>query len=261
MPELPDVEVFKRYLDATSLHRTIQDVKVEDPRLLHRISPQRFQKNCIGCRFQSTSRHGKYLFVRLDTQRHIYFHFGMTGSVNYFKKKEKQPEYSRILFHFSNGSLLVYVSQRVLGEIGFLKSISEFIDKKNLGADALKIEFKNFKHLIQGRRGAAKSFLMNQKRLAGIGNTYADEILFQASIHPETDRGDLGEERMRKMFTAMNRVLKKAVDCRAEPDRFPPSYLIPQRKKDGKCPRSHGELKKILVNGRSTYFCPVCQKK
>jgi formamidopyrimidine-DNA glycosylase len=259
MPELPDVEVFKRYLNATSLHQTIRDVEVEDRRILHRLSAQRLKRSLIGHKFQSSSRHGKYVFVQLDNAHLVYFHFGMTGGLKYFKRQEKRPEYGRVFFHFANGYRLAYISQRLLGKIGLATSMAALIEKRNLGIDALRMTFGSFKSAVRGREGAAKSFLMNQRWIAGIGNIYADEILFQSSIHPEAKMDRLPEERLRILFRNIQEVLKKAVAGHADPNRLPRAYLIPQRKKRGKCPRSHGELKHIRVGGRSTYFCPVCQ--
>jgi formamidopyrimidine-DNA glycosylase len=261
MPELPDVEIFKKYLDSTSLHQTIREVEVKDKRLLHRISPQGFRKILVGRKFRRIGRHGKYLFIRLDSGRFVYFHFGMTGQVKYFKRKENLPAYIRILFHFSNGFHLAYISKRMLGEIGTAGSVTEFIRKRRLGIDAMELEFEDFKHLINTKRGKVKSFLMNQEWLAGIGNIYADEILFQSRIHPEESMDRLDGKSIRIMFRQMHRVLRKAVASHADPGRLPHSYLIPQREKGGRCPRSHGKLKKIRVRGRATYFSPDCQKK
>ncbi len=101
---------------------------------------------------------------------------------------------------------------------------------------------------------------MNQKWIAGIGNIYADEILFQSAVHPKEQTNHLSEHKIRNLFQNMKEVLKETIDSQADPERFPRFYLIPQRKKNGRCPHSHGKLKKIKVNGRSAYFCPVCQK-
>lgn len=261
MPELPDVEVLKKYMDSTSLHHHIKNIEVEDERVLHDNSVRRFINETVGRMFEKTSRHGKYLFIGLNNEHLIYFHFGMTGDLKYYKQEDKQPEYGRVFFRFSNDYTLAYISKRLLGEVGRLESVPGFIEERDLGMDALDISLEDFRDVIRGRRGAVKSFLMNQKRLAGIGNIYADEILFQAHIHPETDVRRLSPEKVKKLFQKMKTVLKKTIESGADPERFPKSYIIPHRTKDGKCPRCRGKIKKIKVNGRSAYYCPECQSK
>jgi formamidopyrimidine-DNA glycosylase len=260
MPELPDVEVYKRYLDSTSLHKTIQDVEVDDRRVLHNISEEKLRQTLKGKKMTRTFRRGKYLLVNLDQRLWLTLHFGMTGRLKYFKSKEKDPAHDRVLFTFTNGYHLAYVSQRMLGEVGIIKDINNFIQDKELGPDALDIKWENFKNLYEGKRRSIKSALMDQKSMAGIGNIYADEILFQSRIHPKTKVEHLDEKKLKKIYQQMGKVLKTAVKERVDPERLPRSYLLTHRDKDGRCPRSHGKLKTTKVSGRTAYFCPRCQK-
>jgi formamidopyrimidine-DNA glycosylase len=259
MPELPDVEIFKQYLDATSLHRTIKEVQITDDRILHGISPQKIRSKLKGHKMQGTLRHGKYLFIQTDGGLWLYLHFGMTGNVKYFKNKDHAPDYSRMLIRYTNGYHLVYVSQRLLGKVGMVKDTHQFIKKKNLGPDAQKISWNLFQEIFKNKKGSIKSALMDQKVLAGIGNLYADEILYQARIHPKTAVNKLDERHFIKIFNEMKTVITTAIQKRADPEQFPGSYLLPHRDKDGHCPRSHSKLKHIKINGRTSYFCPRCQ--
>jgi formamidopyrimidine-DNA glycosylase len=261
MPELPDVEVFKRYLDATALHKTIAAVKVKSARILEGVSSQKLRQTMKGRQFQSTHRHGKYLLVALDQGPWLALHFGMTGFLKYFKQKEKDPEHDRLLVSFDNGFHLAYVCQRKLGTVSLADEVDSFIETKQLGPDALGLDLEGFRQILKGKRGSIKSFLMNQKYLAGIGNVYSDEILFQSKLHPKRPVNNLEPETVKHLFDVMHNVIQKAIDAQADPRQFPQSFIVPHRHGDGNCPRCRGELKKITVAGRSVYFCPACQPK
>ena len=187
MPELPEVEIFKRYLDATSLHQRIDDVDVRNTYILKETSARELARGLKGRRFESSRRHGKHLFVRADGELWLRLHFGMTGSLQYFKNDEQAPRYARVLFVFSNNHRLAFDDQRQFGEIGLLKDIDEFLKEHALGPDALKIDLREFRKILGKRRGAVKSVLLNQRIIAGIGNIYADEILFRVRMHPATE--------------------------------------------------------------------------
>jgi formamidopyrimidine-DNA glycosylase len=110
-------------------------------------------------------------------------------------------------------------------------------------------------------RGALKSILMNQQSIAGIGNIYADEILFHAHMHPATETARLNDKRRSQLFRAMGRVLQKAIAYQADVNRMPKSWLLPHRGKGGKCPRCGRELKSSKIGGRTAWFCPHCQRR
>jgi formamidopyrimidine-DNA glycosylase len=260
VPELPDVEVFKRYLDATSLHKSIREVKVEDHRVLRDVSVQKLKERLRGKKIHRTRRHGKYLLANLDEREWLVLHFGMSGRLKYFRVDDSRPRHSRVLLTFSNGFHLAYVSKRMLGEVGIFKGhLDDFIEEKELGVDAGEIGWQVFKEHFKSRRGTIKSALMNQKIMAGLGNIYTDEVLFQARVHPKTSVSDLDAKRLKSLFKKMNSVLKTAIDCQADPEKIPDSYLLLHRNKEGRCPRSHGVLSRIKINARTTYFCPECQ--
>src|SRR5437773_5329425 len=186
MPELPDVETFKRYFDATSLHQRIGHVDVRASYILKGISARELARGLKGRRFESSRRHGKHLFVRADGDLWLRLHFGMTGSLHYFKHEEQVPKHTRVLFVFASDRRLGFEDQRKFGEVGLLKDVDEFMKKRALGPDALDISLPQFKEIFGKHRGAVKTILLNQKLIAGIGNIYADEILFRVRVHPAT---------------------------------------------------------------------------
>ena len=259
MPELPDVEVSKRYLDSTALHRKIVDVDIRAARLLDGVSAKRFRDRVLGRSLKSTSRHGKYLFARME-EGAILFHFGMTGMFRYFKDIDDDPEYDQVLFSFSDKYHLAYISRRKLGKLGIVDSGESFVEEKGLGPDALSVDLPAFRDILSDARAYLKSTLMNQSRIAGIGNIYSDEILFQAGMHPKKKSDSLSEQDSRELHRSMKRVLEMAVARKADPGKLPRTYLLPHRSKGGNCPRCGGEVRKISVSGRNGWYCPACQK-
>jgi formamidopyrimidine-DNA glycosylase len=262
MPELPDVEGFKRYMDATSLHKSIKKADVKNKQVLGNITAEKLEKELKDCEFKSTHRHGKYLFSKLSSGKFLMMHFGMTGKLKYYKNKDKEPEHTRLLIIFKNGYYLAYDCQRKLGELDIIADIDKYMKEKSIGPDVLDpdFDFLKFKKSIEGRRAMIKSLLMNQKVIAGIGNIYSDEILFQSGLHPKTRSDSLDENQMKKLFNIIKDVMKRSIDRRADPDKLLKSFIIPHRNKGDKCPLCGGEIDRIKVSGRSAYYCPHCQK-
>jgi formamidopyrimidine-DNA glycosylase len=261
MPELPDVETFKRYLDATSLHQRIGDVDVRSGYVLKDVSAHDLARRLKGRCFESSCRHGKHLFVRADRDLWLRLHFGMTGSLRYFKGDEKAPRHARVLFVFKKDYRLAFDDQRKFGEVGLVKDVDQFLKKRALGSDALDIDLSQFKDILAEHRGTVKSILMNQKLIAGIGNIYADEILFRARMHPATEISSLGDKALARLFRVTRYILEKAIAARADVDLMPKSWLLRQRGKGGKCPRCGRELKSSKIGGRTAWFCPHCQRR
>jgi formamidopyrimidine-DNA glycosylase len=260
MPELAEVETFKRYMEATSLHQRIVRVEVGSADLLTDVSAEDFSRRLKGRCFQSTRRHGKHLFVRADSVW-LRLHFGMTGSLRYFKGEQKTPPHTRVLIVFEKDYRLAFDDQRKFGEVGLTEDVDEYVRRRALGPDALALDFEQFRKIIAKHRGAVKATLMDQRVIAGIGNIYADEILFQARVHPATKGARLGEKRLKRLFHAMRHVLKKAVECRADESRMPTSWLFSHRGEGGKCPRCGHKLRSSKIGGRTAWFCPHHQSR
>ncbi len=262
MPELPDVEVFKRYVNSTSLHQKIESVEVRNDKVLGGVSTRKLQSALEGRRFESTRRHGKNLFVGLDDGGGwLLMHFGMTGRPKYFKDMYQDPPHDRFLISFENQYHLAFDCQRMFGKVDLIEDLEEFIRKKKLGPDLLELDYVSFRRRFEGRKGAVKSALMNQQVVAGVGNIYSDEILFQARVHPGTGVDRLDDAALEKLFQETRRVLKTAIERGADPQKLPDSFLLSHRREKEKCPRSNGEIRKIKAAGRSAYYCPVCQPK
>ena len=279
MPELPDVEVFKKYLESTALHKRIISVDIQHSRVLENIEPQELKTRLAGRSFTGTDRKGKYLFVstvkggtRLmeppgknrgedEPPLWLVLHFGMTGYLKYFQEKEGMPEHTRVLFTFENNYHLSYVCQRLLGKVTFSSSPDEYSNEISLGIDASEITLDQFKGIFGSGRGTVKTLLMNQTIIAGLGNIYTDEILFQSGIHPKSGKNKLSDRDIERLYKKMKYVLETADGIQAKPEEFPSSFLIPRREEGEACPKCGGKIQKIRVSGRGTFFCSSCQKK
>ena len=259
MPELPEVETFKRYLDKTSLKQTIKKIQVMDERILNtgEIDLKHFVK---GKRFESSTRHGKYLFVHLKPG-YVILHFGMSGDLEYYDAKEEPPKFSKVLFHFNNGFNLAYISIRMFGKVSVANSIEEYLERKKLGPDAYKMTLQEFQEAVRRRKAIAKNALLNQSFIAGIGNIYSDEILFRTKIHPKTNINTLSEGKVKELYKNIKDVLEYGIQNKGELSTYPHEFLIPHRKKEEKCPTCNSDITRFEISGRHGFFCPSCQKK
>lgn len=261
MPELPDVEVFKRYVNSTALHQKIDSAEVRNSKILGDVSARKLQRTLKGRRIESTRRHGKNLFVGLDDGGWPLMHFGMTGRLKYFKDMDQDPPHDRFLISFENQYHLAFDCQRMFGKVDLIEDLEEFIREKKLGPDPLELDSATFRRRFEGRKDAVKSALMNQQVVAGVGNIYSDEILFQARVHPGTGVEQLDDAALEKLFQETRCVLKTAIERGADPKNLPNSFLLSHRREKEKCPRGNGEIRKIKAAGRTAYYCPVCQPK
>ncbi|MCF7872705.1 MAG: formamidopyrimidine-DNA glycosylase [Candidatus Omnitrophica bacterium] len=259
MPELPDVEIFRRYLSRTSLNKKIKEVDLDTAKIVEGVSASKLKKELKGKKFKTTKRIGKNLFVKID-KKWLLFHFGMTGFINYFKKENDKPKHTRLLIHFSNGNYLAFVNTRLLGKVTIINNLDNYLEDKRIGEDALTISYKEFKPIIDKANKSIKSFFMDQTKIAGSGNIYTDEILYQAKILPKKKANKLSDKNKKKVFDKMKYVLKKAIESRADPGRIPSGWLLNHRDESDKCPKCSKKIKRVKVSGRSAYFCKNCQK-
>jgi formamidopyrimidine-DNA glycosylase len=261
MPELPEVETLKRYLDGTSLNQQITNVEVRDTYVLKRVSARELARRLKGRRFENSRRHGKHLFVRAGDKLWLRLHFGMTGSLEHFERDEEVPRTARVIFRFANNRGLAFDDQRKFGEIELIEDVDEFLQTRRLGPDALEINLSQFEAIVGKHRAAVKAILLNQQLIAGIGNLYADEILFRARMHPATEAARLRDKNLKRLFRATRHVLEKAIALKTDFNRLPKSWLLTRRGTRGRCPRCGRALKSATIGGRTSWFCAHCQKR
>lgn len=263
MPELPEVEIYSRYFAANALQQNIDRVRVLDERILGNVRAKKFAESLRGSRFVSVRRHGKHLFAETGSgQRPIWLHlhFGMTGHLAYYRDEE--PRFARVIFDFANGAHLAFEDMRLFGIIDLARDPDSYIAEHRLGPDPLDRAFTLpvFRRLIASRRGAVKSLLMSQEIIAGIGNLYADEMLFQTSIHPRRTVDRLSVVQVRSIYAAMRRILREVIARKERGAGYPARYLIYHREEGDRCPLCGGPIGRAVVLGRTTYFCERHQK-
>jgi formamidopyrimidine-DNA glycosylase len=259
VPELAELEVFKRYVDSTSLHQNIETIEVKNGKVLGRVSADGLKRGLEGRKFESTRRHGKHLFVELGDGPWLLLHFGMTGGLKYYKDAGEEPTHARVLITFSNGHHLTFDDQRLFGKVDLIEDPDGYVEEHKLGLDPLDLDFPAFRERLEGRRGGIKATLMNQRVFAGIGNLYSDEILFQVRLHPKTSVGLLDEGALHDLHEQTGRVLHAAIELGTNLDGLPESFLLHHRQEGADCPRGNGKVQKTKAAGRTAYYCPTCQ--
>jgi formamidopyrimidine-DNA glycosylase len=260
MPELPEIEAFKDFFESKALRKRIEKVEVKDEVVVLG-KGKTFEKGMKNQIISSFTRYGKYLFADLEGGKTLMLHFGMTGNLKFYEDKAEVPKYTRVIFNLNGGGNVAFVCMRKLGRIGLVSSMKDFIKEQDLGPDAAKgLDWKAFSERLKGRSGKIKSILMNQQILAGIGNLYSDEILFQSGINPSTPVNKLKEEELQEIYKNMNSVLETVIKAQGK-EELPQDFLRDHRKAGAECPRCAGEIIKETVGGRSAYFCRKHQEK
>jgi formamidopyrimidine-DNA glycosylase len=246
------------------LQQTIVRVQVRDERILGEIRKEAFARRLKGRAFTAVRRHGKHLFAEAGQglRLWLHLHFGMSGDLAYYRDTAEEPRFARVVFDFADGAHLAFEDMRLFGVAELVSSPDAFIADRGLGPDPLDpaFTFPKFAALLERRRGVIKSLLMSQEILAGLGNLWVDETLFQASVNPRRSIDRLKKEEERAIFTAMRRVLREVLARHERGAAPPPRYLYHHRDTDTPCPRCGGVLKRTVVFGRTTYYCSTHQK-
>ncbi len=267
MPELPEVETIKNELSPKILGKQIVQISVYDDKPIRRSSPSEFTKSLIGQKITGLERRGKYLIFHLSRDLLI-IHLRMTGILMY--SPGKGDRFIRVVFQLDDGNNLVFSDRRRLGVMWLSKDAKEILNK--LGPEPLAPEFTTaiLAQRLRGRKAPIKAVLLDQSIIAGIGNMYADEALFEARIHPMKQAGDLSKSQINKLHSSIQAVLRLAinnkgasVDTYKRPDgslgTAHNEFKVAHRK-NGVCPGCGGPIERMVVRNRGTYFCPVCQK-
>lgn len=252
------METFRRYIERTSLAMVVRRVEVSNAVVLGHTAQKDLREAVEGSSFRSVHRLGKHLLVELSKGGWLTLHFGMTGEPVFFS--DLPPRFARVTFFFQEGAL-AFADPRMLGRVGLAPTVDEFVRRKGLGPDALAISKKDFLARFGKTRGAIKPALMDQHKLAGIGNLYADEVLFQSRLDPRTEASRLGRPELETLYRNMRRVLRRSIADGTDFSKLPPTYLLSHRRKGAPCPGCGGKTDIITLGGRTTYFCPLCQTR
>lgn len=255
MPELPEAEAARGRIEAGVLHRTIEGFTLGE--VSHMDLPSDLERaRFVGTQFTRTYRHGKYIFVGSKDGPWMHIHLGMAGSIRVLQSDDVQPKYARLTVDFEGGTRLCFRDPRKFGYVKLIVDVEKFVADKGLGPDALTIGDNAFAARVGGTRGAVKSALLNQRKLAGVGNLWADEALYRTGIDPETKASDLSGDRVNTLHGAVRDVLRAVVDTDATYSKLPQDWLIHHRKDGDDCTKCDGIITKKSVGGRTSYHCP-----
>lgn len=259
MPELPEVEQARRFLERNALNRKILSVEVFDDGVLQDIEGPMFAEILTGRSMTIAGRRGKQIFIGLDDGSFLTIHLGMTGGL-ILDEDGSVPRYSRIALRFEGGASLFYSDQRKFGALGVVDTVDHFVNEHKLGPDALCISLSDFKDRVSSHKKAIKSVLLDQSVLSGIGNLYADEVLFQVRLHPETRADTISSRKIGDLHRNIGIVLRGSIAVSSDFASLPNGYLLRAREEGAECPRHNGLLEMIKVGGRTSIFCPKCQR-
>ena len=268
MPELPEVETIKNELLPHVLGRTVTGVDLFWERIVRQPSAEEFRSRIIGQRITGLSRRGKYLFFHLSGGEVLVMHMKMTGSL---LVDPSDGRFTRAILHLDNGAALHFWDPRKFGVMWLDKDDSAVAGK--LGPEPLEDNFTTgvLAERLHHRTAPIKPVLLDQSIIAGIGNMYADEALFDAKIHPMRPAGSLSGDEIERLHGSIKRVLVKALQEKGASIR---NYIRPDGSPGtahdefnvahgvGKnCPRCGTPIRRIVVRNRGTYFCPECQRE
>jgi formamidopyrimidine-DNA glycosylase len=282
MPELPEVETIKLGLQKYLIGHKIESIEIKVPKLFEgRV------ENVVGARVKDIRRFGKGLVIDLSNGYSIAIHIKLTGQLIYRGKgtekirvsREKvgdeiPNQYTHIIFELDKGSFLYYNDRRRFGWIRVIKKedISKMPFFKNMGPEPFKdLTFELFDKIISGKQTAVKPLLMDQARIGGIGNIYANEALFVSSIAPTRSAKTLNDKEKKDLYDAIHKVMGKGmkyggaselnfVNALGQEGEFQ-NHTLAYGHKGEKCTKNDGGIiQKTFLGGRGTYFCPKHQK-
>jgi formamidopyrimidine-DNA glycosylase len=266
MPELPEVEIRRQYLETSSLFQPIQHIEVEDKKLLT-TDYSTLVDSLYGRQFTATRRVGKNLFILTDEPGIIVrMHFGMTGDLDYYHASLDRPRFARIVFEFTSGFNLGFLCPRKFERVGLVRDIDAYLLEKKIAQDGLDITRDTLAATLRRKKALIKPVLLDQSVVAGLGNWIVDEVLFQAFVHPEQRADTLTDAQITQLHDAIRLVLETAIRYEATYRDFPSNFLIHVREWDDSpyddveahkfCPRCRTRIERSTVGGRTTFFCP-----
>lgn len=271
MPELPEVETIVRNLRGKLIGLKIAEVKILLKKCVQG-SCVNFENNLLGRKISAIERRGKYIVIHLDNEQAIIIHLRMTGSLRFLPPEAPLDKHTHLIFFFANPPMeLRFIDQRQFGRLRLVKKGKKgdlkFLEK--LGPETLQINRRQFREMIKGKRRIIKSLLLDQTFIAGVGNIYADEVLYRTGIHPRQGTEFLSISQIELLLKNLQDLLRQAirqrgtsvrnyVDAQGAPGGFQ-NFLMVYGREGEKCRKCGTIIAREKIGGRSTYYCPQCQ--
>jgi len=273
MPELPEVETIARALAPALAGRTIAGIDLIHRPLLRNGGPKSLGA-LRGRRILGVRRRGKMLLIEFERDLTLAFHLKMTGQFRFEKAGSPRDKHTRLVIRFGDpGKELRFRDVRKFGFLLRLEGAPESACRElsRLGPEPLRVGLPEFAAILGARRGRVKSVLLDQTRIAGIGNIYADEMLFDARIHPETPASSLRRPAVERLYASMTKILSKAIEAGGStiqdyrnPEGDPGGFQLEHKVYDRTgepCAVCGAPIRVTRVGGRSSHFCPKCQRR
>jgi len=277
MPELPEIETIRRDVDKEFVGKKIKRVEVTGARSVRRHpDASEFVARLEGRKVVGTVRRGKYLLMRLDNREVLVAHMGMSGQLLTATPKEPRPKHTHVVISFVAAGELRFVDPRTFGELFVAVPHAleeELAELAHLGFDPLEdqMAWTQFGQLLTARKTKLKPLIMDQHFIAGIGNMYADEILFAAGLRPDRSSETLTAQEIRRLYRSMVETLTEAVkhrgssladeqyrDLFGDIGAFQRLHNVYDREGEA-CPRCRSVISRVKYGGRSSFFCAHCQ--
>jgi formamidopyrimidine-DNA glycosylase len=264
MPESPEITVLARQMKTELVGKTLTNIEVLQPKCLN-VSEEAFVNALAGARLLEVTHRGKWIFVE-TTQGWLLLSLGMGGEI-LLTTRDALPEKYRLIFDFDDGTCLA-VNFWWFGYAHFAADLADYAPTARLGPNALSLALDEFRELLRGRRGAIKSFLLNQRRIAGIGNVYVQDPLFKAGIHPLRPINTLDDDEVTALWQALQETLQESIDLggsaweqdlHGEKGRWDQSFFLVAYREGKPCPVCGTTVVKIKTGSTSGYICPACQ--
>jgi len=274
MPELPEVETVKRSLESLITGLTITGAVLNLPKIIRSPSPQKFIEKISGKKIKRLGRRGKYLLIHLSGDLTLTVHLRMTGRLVYSPPDAPVSNYTHAVFKLSNGFFLLFSDMRQFGRISLVKTdcLGKMQGLGTLGVEPLSESFTRdfLRRELKRKRTRIKSLLLDQTFIAGLGNIYADEALHRAAINPEKLASSLTVRETARLYHAIREVLNEGIANRGTSFRDYVDGLgqagtnqevLRVYNREGKpCYNCGNPISRIKLGGRSSYYCPKCQK-
>ena len=277
MPELPEVETIRRELERDIVGLRIKDVEVNDLRSIRRHGKKApFVKLLDGAKVTHVHRRGKYLVLSLDTGSVLVIHLGMSGQLRRNAAKDAAEPHTRVVLTFTQKGQLRFIDPRKFGEMFVVDADAvddEVPELAHLGFDPVEqaVSWTRFGQALVNRSVKLKPLLMDQKFIAGIGNIYADEILYGAGLRYDRLSDSLSTQEIRRLYRSLVETLHDAikyrgstladgqyVDLQGKPGEYQEHHHVYDREGQA-CRRCRSVIVRVKANSRSTFFCEQCQ--
>lgn len=278
MPELPEVETIRRDLARLIVGKKILDIKTDSPK---QVQPTLnvVKKAVVGTKIEKIERRAKLLLLFLSNSKILVVHLKLTGRLLVRKKNTTKDDWQHVTIALSGDEELRFADLR---KFGWLKLVANEKELEKIlaefgpepfgfaqGKPSDVLTLIKFQAILASSARPIKIILMDQKKIAGIGNIYVSDALFLAKIHPEKRANQLSDEETKKLFEAIGKVLKAGIKYRGASDQYYldalghkgsyQDHFLVYGREGRKCFGCKGEIKKVKLGGRGTYFCPVCQ--